>query len=91
MKENNAQCLQMFENWIKVPVIGFISAKHDCNHMKVYLCDVLQKYNFVFDNNKEKHNIQSLKTGNSYRVITSDHLKFSDVSNFLAAGTRLDT
>ena len=58
--------------------------------MKVYLCDALQKYDFVYDNNKEKQNIQALKTGNSYRVITSDHLKFLDVSNFLAAGTSLD-
>jgi hypothetical protein len=34
----------MFEKWIKeVPVIGFNSAKYDCNIMKVYLCDALQK------------------------------------------------
>jgi len=91
MKENKARCFAMFEKWIKeVPVIGFNSAKYDCNIMKVYLCDALQKYDFVYDNNKEKQNIQALKTGNCYRVITSDHLKFLDVSNFLAAGTSLD-
>ena len=45
----------MFEKWIKeVPVIGFNSAKYDCNIIKVYLCDALKKYDFVFDNNKEK-------------------------------------
>ncbi len=45
MKENKAKCFQFFEKWIKeVPVIGFNSAKYDCNIMKVYLCDALQKY-----------------------------------------------
>jgi hypothetical protein len=43
---------------------------------------------FKYDNNNQ--NIQALKTGNCYRVITSDHLKFLDVSQFLAAGTSLD-
>ena len=52
--------------------------------MKTYLYDMLFKY----DNNNQ--NIQALKTGNCYRVITSDHLKFLDVSQFLAAGTSLD-
>ena len=58
--------------------------------MKVYLYDALKKYDFVFDNDKEKQNIQALKTGNCYRVITSDHLKFLDVSNLLVADTSLD-
>jgi hypothetical protein len=43
---------------------------------------------FKYDNNHQ--NIQALKTGNCYRVITSDHLNFLDVSQFLAAGTSLD-
>ena len=81
----------MFDKWIcEVPVIGFNSAKYDCNIMKVYLCDALKKYDFVFDKDKDKQNIQALKTGNCYRVITSEQLKFLDVSNFLAAGTSLD-
>ena len=54
--------------------------------MKVYLYDALYKY----DNDNKTQNIQTLKTGNFYRVITSEHLKFLDVSNFLAAGTSLD-
>jgi hypothetical protein len=46
MGENKARCFAMLEKWIKeVPVIGFKfnSAKYDCNIMKVYLCDALQK------------------------------------------------
>ncbi len=37
-------------------------------------------------------NVHALKTGNRYRyrVITSDHVKFLDVSQFLAAGTSLN-
>ena len=90
-KKLMSKCFAIFEKWIKeVPVIGFNSAKYDCNIMKVYLCDALKKYDFVFDHDKQKQNIQTLKTGNCYRVITSDHLKFLDVSNFLAAGTSLD-
>ncbi len=58
--------------------------------MQVYLYDALQKYDCAYNNNdKEKQNIQALKTGNCYRVITSDHLSFLDVSNFLAAGSSL--
>ena len=51
---------------------------------------LLKKYYFVFDKDKDKENIQALKTGNCYRVITSEHLKLLDVSNFLTAGTSLD-
>ncbi len=40
----------------------------------------------MYDNNKEKQNIQALKTGNSYRVITSNHLL--DVSKFLLANKK---
>jgi hypothetical protein len=82
----------MFEKWIKeVLVIGFNSAKYYCNIMQVHLYDALKNYDWLYDNNdKENQNIQALKTGNCYRVITSDHLKFLDVSNFLAAGTSLD-
>ena len=58
--------------------------------MKVYLCDALKRYDFVCDKDKDKQNIQALKTGNCYRVITSEQLKFLDASNFLAAGTSLD-
>ena len=80
----------IFEKWFKVvPVIGFNSAKYDCNIMNVFLCDALKKYDFVFDKDKDKQNIQALKTGKFYRVITSEHLKFLDVSKFLAAGTSL--
>ena len=43
--------------------------------MKVYLCDALKKYDFVFDKDKDKQNIQALKTGKCYRIITSEHLK----------------
>ncbi len=43
---------------------------------------------FKYDNNNQ--NIQALKTGSCYRVITSDLLNFLDVSQFLAAGTSLD-
>ena len=53
----------------------------DCNIMKVYLCDALKKYDFVFDKDKDKQNIQALKTGNCYRVITSEHLKFLDYTS----------
>jgi hypothetical protein len=35
--------------------------------MNVYLCDALKKYDCLFDNDKEKQNIQALKTGNCYR------------------------
>jgi hypothetical protein len=34
--------------------------------------------------------MQALKTGNCYRVITSDHLNFLNIYNLLAAGTSLD-
>ena len=51
--------------------------------MKVYLCDALKKYDFVFDNDNDKQNIQALKTGNCYRVITSDPLNFFVVLIFL--------
>ncbi len=59
--------------------------------MKVFLCDALKRYDCVYDNNKEKQDIEALKTHNCYKVIASDHLNFSDVSNFLAAGFSLDT
>jgi hypothetical protein len=49
-----------------------------------------KKYDFAYDGDKEKQNIQTFKTGNCYRVITSDNLKFLDASNFLAAGTSWD-
>ena len=66
----------IFEKWFKVvPVIGFNSAKYDCNIMKVFLCNALKKYDFVFDKDKDKQNIQALKTGKCYRIITSEHLK----------------
>ena len=53
----------MFDKWIReVPVHGFNSAKYDCNIMKVYLCNALKKYGFVFDKDKDKQNIQALKT-----------------------------
>ena len=44
--------------------------------MKVYLCDALKKYDFVFDKDKDKQNIQALKTGNCYRVILLSILHF---------------
>jgi len=85
LTDHKKKCFQTFDKWIReVPVIGFNSGKYDCNIMKTYLYDMLFKY----DNNNQ--NIQALKTGNCYRVITSDHLKFLDVSQFLAAGTSLD-
>ena len=51
---------------------------------------LLKNMIFVFDKDKDKQNIQASKTGNCYCVITSEHLNFLDVSNFLAAGTSLD-
>jgi hypothetical protein len=41
--------------------------------MKVYLYDALIKHDCVYDNDEKKQNNQALKTGNGYRVITSDH------------------
>ena len=86
-----SKCFGMFDKRIReVSVIGFNSAIYDCNIMKVYLCYALKKYDFVFDKDEDKQNIQASKTGNCYGVITSEHLKFLDVSNFLVAGTSLD-
>jgi hypothetical protein len=74
-----------FDKWIReIPVIGFHSGKYDGNIMETYLYDMLFKY----DNKNQ--NIQALKTGNCYLVITSNHFMFLDVSQFLAAGTSLD-
>ena len=43
-KKLMSKCFGMFGRWIKeVPVVGFNSAKYDCNIMKVYLCDALKK------------------------------------------------
>ena len=51
-----SKCFGMFEKWIReVPVIGFNSAKYDCNIMEVYLWNALKKYDFVFDKDKEKN------------------------------------
>ena len=79
-----SKCFGMFDRWIReVPVVGFNSAKYDCNIMKVCLCYALKKYDFVFDKDKDKQNIQALKTGNCYRVITLYPLNFFVVLIFL--------
>ena len=45
VKKLMSKCFGMFDKWIReVPVIGFNSAKYDCNIMKVYLYDALYKY-----------------------------------------------
>jgi hypothetical protein len=64
-KKLMSKCFSMFERWIKeVPVIGFNSAKYDCNIMKVYLNDALFKYD---NDDKAKYsNIKNWKLLSRY-------------------------
>lgn len=64
------------EEYLKeLPVVGFNSGKYDLNAVKEFLIPLLVKEEEVQFAIKRNNNFMSLKT---------EHLKFLDVSNFLA-------
>ena len=69
-----------FENYLcQLPVVGFNSGKYDINLIKREI--------MLFISEKYKDNeIFTIKKNNSYISISTPHLKFLDISNFLAPG-----
>ena len=63
----------------QVPVLGFNSAKYDLNLIKTKLAKHLGLH--------EEEYCFTIKKNNAYACISTDHLKFLDVSHFLAPGT----
>ena len=69
-----------FENYLyQLPVVGFNSGKYDIN--------LIKKEIMMFISEAYKDNeIFTIKKNNSYISISTPHLKFLDISNFLAPG-----
>ena len=65
----------------ELPVLGFNSGKYDLNAVKEFLFPVLVKNEEVLFTIKRNNNIMCLKTA---------HLRFLDVTNFLAPGFSYD-
>ena len=65
----------------ELPVLGFNSGKYDLNAVKEFLFPVLVKNEDVLFTIKRNNNIMCLKTA---------HLRFLDVTNFLAPGFSYD-
>ena len=69
-----------FETYLtQIPVIGFNAGKYDINLKEEIML-------YVASNYPEK-DIHSIKKKNSYLAISTPHLKFLDISNYLAAGS----
>ena len=77
-----------FIKWIEqVPVVGFNSARYDINIIKFYLVGILLKLDPFNDDQIAEG---PLKTNNKYRVISSKHLKFLDIYQYIAPNYSLD-
>ena len=70
------------ENYLKeLPVLGFNSGKYDLNAVKEFIFPVLVK----------SESIQfTIKRNNNFMCVKTDHLRFLDVTNFLAPGFSYD-
>ena len=64
----------------QLPVVGFNSGKYDINLIKRHLISTLQKH--VDD----KQEVKCIKRNNSYLTLSTEDLKFIDISNYLAPG-----
>ena len=63
----------------ELPCVGFNSGKYDLNVVKSFLLAALAK--------RENNSIKSiLKTGNTFKCITTDKLKFLDIKAYIAPG-----
>ena len=72
---------QLQEYLQELPVLGFNSGKYDLNAVKEFLFPVLVQNKGVQFTIKRNHNFMCLKT---------PHLRFLDVTNFLAPGFSYD-
>ena len=69
-----------FENYLfQLPVVGFNSGKYDINLIKKEILLFISK-------NYKDNEIFTIKKNNSYISISTPHLKFLDISKFLAPG-----
>ena len=69
-----------FEKYLcQLPVVGFNSGKYDINLIK-------REIVLFISENYNDNEIFTIKKNNSYISISTPHLKFLDISNFLAAG-----
>lgn len=66
----------------QVPVLGFNSAKYDLNLIKTKLAKLAKHLGL----HQEEHCF-TIKKNNAYACISTEKLKFLDVSHFLAPGT----
>ena len=82
-RQNPLQKLRdRFEDYLKkIPVVGFNSGRYDLNAVKKFLFPVLVKDEEVQSTIKRNHNFMCLLT---------EHLRFLDVTNFLAPGFTYD-
>ena len=70
-----------FETYLsQLPVIGFNSGKYDLNLIK-------EEIMLHLASNYPGKDIHTIKKENSYLAISTPHLKFLDMSNYLAAGS----
>ena len=70
------------ENYLKeLPVLGFNSGKYDLNAVKEFLFPVLVKSECIQF---------TIKRNNNFMCVKTDHLRFLDVTNFLAPGFSYD-
>ena len=73
---------ERLETYLKqLPVVGFNSGKYDINSTKKFLIPVLV----------ENEKIQfTIKRNNNFMCLQTNHLRFLDVTNFLAPGFSYD-
>ena len=63
----------------QIPVIGFNLGKYELNLIKKYIMTYIVE-------NYEEQDIHTIKKENSYLSISTPDIKFTDISNYLAAG-----
>ena len=72
---------EKFEIYLsQIPVVGFNSGKYDINLIK-------EEIMLYIARNFPEKDIHTIKKENSYLAIAIPHLKFLDISNYLAAGS----
>lgn len=77
------QLKMKFEKYCKqLPVLGFNSAKYDLNLIKSKLAQVFELH--------EETGMFTVKRNNSYICISTNSMKFLDISQFLCPGTSYD-
>ena len=64
----------------QLPVLGFNSSRYNLNILKSYIAQHLQLHSDPL--------AHIIKKMNSYQCISTSHLKFLDISNFVSAGHR---